>query len=508
MGTFELQYLHRGAIRSVDLPGDLADTADQYQFVGAISILAEKYFAQKRFGSVRRPEQRQRNMATRNVVKRTTGYTEPELEAGLIRIAEPADRSRSVERLRTLWDRRKLLYRWALIGFVASTTMAFLIPPRYTTTTRLMPPDQASQGLASMMAVLGKNSELGSLGTEMFGIKTSGDLFVGVLKSETVQDAVINKFDLRKVYGEKRYEDTRKKLESRTDVSADRKSGIITLRVTDRDALRASQIGREYVDALNQVVITVDTSSAHRERVFLESRLKEVEQDLQNAEKDFSQFASKNAALDVKEQGRAMIGATGSLEGQLIAAETELEGLRQIYTPNNVRVRSLQARIDEYKRQLKKLGGQSTEGESESPNAGGENQDLYPSIRKLPILGVTWADLYRRTKVEEAVFETLTKQYEMARVEEAREVPTVKVLDIAGVPEKKSFPPRLLMMIGGTLLALVSAAIWTLGSVRWGQIDAADPRKILANDVLNTLNNKLHRRVSNDSANGNHRTGS
>lgn len=447
-------------------------------------------------------------MATRNVVKRT-GYTEAELEAGLIRLAEPADRGKSVERLRTLWNKRKLLFRLTLLGLVISTAIAFLIPVRYTTTTRLMPPDQASQGLASMMAMFGKNSELGSIGTELFGIKTSGDLFVGVLKSDTVEDGLINKFDLRKVYGEKRYLDARKKLESRTDVLADRKSGIITLKVSDRDPVRASQMGREYVEQLNHVVISLDTSSAHRERVFLESRLKEVEQDLQAAEKDFSQFASKNAALDVKEQGRAMIGATGTLEGQLIAAETELEGLRQIYTPNNVRVRSLQARIDEYKRQLQKLGGQASEADSEpSAPVGSENHDLYPSIRKLPILGVKWADLYRRTKVEEAVFETLTKQYEMARVEEAREVPTVKVLDVADIPERKSFPPRLILMIGGMLLSLAAGVSWILGSARWTQIQSDDPRKLLANDVFDVLNKKLHRWVPGVSANGNRRPGS
>ncbi len=445
-------------------------------------------------------------MATRNAVKRTTGYTEPELEAGLIRIAEPADRGKSIERLRTLWNQRRSLYRWAVIGIVASTAIAFLIPPRYTATTRLMPPDQASQGLASMMAMFGKNSELGSLGTELFGIKTSGDLFVGVLKSETVEDALINKFDLRKEYGEKRYADTRKKLENRTDVSADRKSGIITVKVSDRDPVRASQMGREYVEQLNHVVISLDTSSAHRERVFLESRLKEVEQDLQGAEKDFSQFASKNAALDVKEQGRAMIGATGTLEGQLIAAETELEGLRQIYTPNNVRVRSLQARIDEYKRQLQKLGGQQSDGEV-APSNGTDNQDLYPSIRKLPILGVTWADLYRRTKVEEAVFETLTKQYEMARVEEAREVPTVKVLDVADVPERKSFPPRMIIMIFGTIFVIAMGATWILTSEGWQRLDPNDPGKKLGEEMMLSFRSTSKRIGDNVSRRFRHRNG-
>src|ERR1051326_4746454 len=349
-------------------------------------------------------------MATREITKRPPQYTEAELESELIPIREDSDERVSIDKLRVLWERRALLYRWAMIGLVASTMIAFLIPPRYTTTVHLMPPSQGGQGLASIVGALGKVGELASLGGDLFGVKTSGDLFVGVLKSEKVENAVINKFDLRKLYGVRRYEDARKKLESRTDVSSDRKSGIITIKVTDTNPGRAAQMGQEYVDQLNQVMISLDTSAAHRERVFLENRLKEVEQDLESAEKDFSQFASKNAALDVKEQGRAMIGAAGELEGELIAAQTELQGLRQIYTDNNVRVRSLEARIDEYHRQLQKMGappGSTKDQSSITPGAGqsGTEQDLVPSIRQLPLLGVTWSDLYRRTKVEETVLD-------------------------------------------------------------------------------------------------------
>jgi capsule polysaccharide export protein KpsE/RkpR len=426
-------------------------------------------------------------MATREIAKR---YTEPELQPELVSIPEGATREdgNSVEKWRLLWENRARLYRSALIGLVVSTIIVFLIPVRYTTTSRLMPPDQASQGIASMVAALGKGgtSDLGSIGTELLGVKTSGDLFVGVLKSETVQNALVNKFDLRKVYGEKRWQDARKKLENRTDVTTDRKSGIITIKVSDHSPERAAALGREYVEQLNRVVITLDTSSAHRERVFLESRLKEVQQDLEKAEKDFGEFASKNTALDVKEQGRAMIGAAGELEGELIAAETELEGLRQIYTSNNVRVRSLEARIAEYKRQLQKMGGQAggAAGEAtESNSNNGQNSDVVPPIRQLPILGVTWSDLYRKTKVEETIFEILTKQYEMARVEEAREVPSIKVLDVAGVPEKKSFPPRALLIALGTLVIFGLAAWYVLRKERWLRMDPKDPRKVLAREI-------------------------
>jgi uncharacterized protein involved in exopolysaccharide biosynthesis len=225
--------------------------------------------------------------------------------------------------------------------------------------------------------------------------------------------------------------------------------------------------------------------------VFLEERLVEVQNDLEAAEKEFSNFASQNTAIDVKEQGKAMIGAAAELEGQLIAAETQLEGLRQIYTSNNVRVRSLQARIDEYRHQLKKLGGKaSTVGEADAPQsreATGDNPDLYPSIRQLPVLGVPWADLYRRTKVEETIFETLTKQYELAKVEEARETPSVRVLDPADVPERKSYPPRTMLVLITTVLAVVFTGGWLLAKARWHEVDPADPGKMLAHEIFQSV---------------------
>lgn len=433
-------------------------------------------------------------MATRQTKREF--YREPELDPELIIAPEVGDyvRRRRVARFALLWQERRFLYRCLAVGLVVSAIFVFLIPVRYTSTTQLMPPDQVGAGLASTLAALTKGSgssssggDLGFIGTELLGLRTSSDLFIGVLHSRTVQDDLINKFDLRKLYGDRRIEDARKQLSSRTDISGDRKSGIVTIKVIDRNPQRAAAMAREYVEQLNQIVVTLNTSAAHKERVFLETRLGEVKQDLEAAEKEFSQFASKNTALDVKEQGRALIGAAAELEGQLIAAQTQLEGLRQIYTNENVRVRSLEARIAEYRRQLQKLNG-NNETSGEAPQDGGQNdQELYPTIRRLPILGVTWADLYRQSKVQEVVFETLTKQYEIAKVEEARETPSVKVLDVADVPEQKSFPPRIILILVGTFLAFAGGCGWILARERWNAVDSNDPGKVLAIDVFETI---------------------
>src|SRR5207302_438729 len=224
--------------------------------------------------------------------------------------------------------------------------------------------------------------------------------------------------------------------------------------------------------------------------IFLEERLKAVSQDLEADEKVFSLFSSRNTEIDIKEQGKAMVEAAATLQGQLIAAESELEGLRQIYTDNNVRVRAVRARISELKHQLEKFGGKGED--TSTPGSSGQQRDsLYPSIRKLPLLGVKYADLYRTTTVQEAVFEALTKEYELAKVQEAKEIPTVKVLDSPNIPDKKSFPPRLLIVFLGTAFAFAVATTWVFGKTAWEQTDSGDSRKVFAFEVFTTIKASL-----------------
>jgi capsule polysaccharide export protein KpsE/RkpR len=195
------------------------------------------------------------------------------------------------------------------------------------------------------------------MASEILGMKSNSDIFVGILASRTVQDKLIQEFDLKRLYGARRMEDARLQLAEHTGFSIDRKSQIITISVIDHDPKRAAAMGDAYVAELNRLVTELSTSSARRERIFLEARLTSVSQDLESAEKDLSQFSSKNAAIDIKEQGKAMVEAAALLQGQYIAAQSELEGLRQIYSDNNVRVRAVQARIDELRHQLEKMGG-------------------------------------------------------------------------------------------------------------------------------------------------------
>jgi capsule polysaccharide export protein KpsE/RkpR len=411
----------------------------------------------------------------------------------------PQGSRNSVAYLRLLWEHRRLLARVVFWGLLASTLLAFLIPARYESTVRLMPPDSSQSGGLAMTGATfsGGSSGLGGIASDFLGLKSTSDVFVGILTSRTVQDKLIQQFGLKKLYGDRRMEDARRDLAHHTGISVDRKSQIISITVTDHDPKLAAAMAEAYVAELNRLVAELSTSSARRERIFLEERLQAVTKDLESAEKEFSQFSSKNTAIDIKEQGKAMVEAAATLQGQSIAAQSELEGLKQIYTDNNVRVRSVKARIGELKHQLEKMGGKD-----EHASAPSRQQDsLYPSIRELPLLGVTYADLYRRTRVQEAVFEALTKEYEMAKVQEVKEIPTVKVLDHPNIPEKKSFPPRLLIMLLGTELAIALATTLVFGKAAWDGTDSNDPRKVLAQEVFTTVKARLPQFSRNGSGN-------
>lgn len=415
----------------------------------------------------------------------TESISEERLERSIAEAGTaPEEASLVLARIQLVWERRRVVARFMLWGFVISTVIALLLPSRYDSATQLMPPDSDSSGFAMLSALAGKGGDsLSGYASDLLGIKSSGALFIGILRSRTVEDALVNEFDLRKVYWVRRMGDARKELEGRTAITEDRKNGIITISVRDNSPQRAQAMAQTYVDQLNIAVATLSTSSARREREFLETRLAAVKRDLDGAARDFSQFASKNTAIDIPEQGKAMVEAAARLQGELIAAEAQRQGLEQIYSSNNAHVRAVQANIDELRRQLNKLGGSNSD-----PSNAADRNSPYPSIRELPLLGVTYSDLYRQTKIQEAVYETLTKQYELAKVQEAKEIPTVKVLDPPSYPESRAFPPRRLLVLTGLLLGMFYGGVWLLAKEYWQNVHDCDPRKMFLISVSNDVN--------------------
>ncbi len=386
-----------------------------------------------------------------------------------------------------LWDHRRLLFRTAVYALVISTAIAFLMPKEYESSARIMPPDQSSGSTAMLAALAGKSAVMGGLGAlagGLFGLKNNSALFVDLLQSRSIREHLVDRFGLQQVYQKRYRQDTIKKLARRTEVTEDHKSGVITITVTDNDRQRARDLTQAYLDQLDELLARVNTSAARRERQFIEQRLVTVQKELDKAQLELSNFASKNTTLDIKEQTRAMVDAGAKLQAQLIVSRAELDSIEQIYGSGNVRVKATRARVGELERELNKMSG------SRDPASYGDEQDagaLYPPLRQLPILAVRWADLYRRVKVSETVFDLLTEEYETARIEEAKSIPTVSVIDSPNWPEKKSFPPRLLMMLGLTMGTVFVTAVSLLAMQRWRAVGSLDPRKLLAERIWTTV---------------------
>jgi uncharacterized protein involved in exopolysaccharide biosynthesis len=175
-----------------------------------------------------------------------------------------------------------------------------------------------------------------------------------------------------------------------------------------------------------------------------------------------------------------MLEAASNLQGQAIAAESELRGLEQIYGPENSRVRAGSAKLSELQSKLRRLNGSSLQ----DTVAHDQSEEPYPSIEQLPLLGNTYYDLARRAKIDEAIYEILTKEYELAKVEEAKEIPSIKVLDAPTVPESKSWPPRLFIVLFGTFVSIAVACLWVLGEAGYRSLDSNDPRRRLTNRLF------------------------
>jgi uncharacterized protein involved in exopolysaccharide biosynthesis len=397
-----------------------------------------------------------------------------------------------------LWQHRRMLARVTAISLVTSLGIAFVIPKQYTAATSIMPPERQGSGAMVLAALAGRSSGLGALGNlagGLLGDHTTTALFINLLESGTVSGHLINRFDLKHVYHTRYGVDTAKHLARFTKITDDKKSGVITIKVRDKDPILARDLAQGYLDELNRLVMQTSTSAAHQERIFIEQRLHAVQDDLERAQLELSEFSSRNSTVDIREQTRAMVDVGARVQGELLVEQSGLQALRQLYGDGNVRVRETEARIAALQRALERMSGSSaplpTEDKGHTTTNLEDKGELYPPLRQLPRLAVPYADLYRRVKVQETIFELLTQQYEMARIEEAKDIPAVRVIDPPGVPEKKSFPPRLIVTLLLTFLSFSATAFFILMRTLWSRLDPSDPRKKLADEVLLAVRRRM-----------------
>ncbi len=360
------------------------------------------------------------------------------------------DEADAIELLLVLARHKMRILQITLAVALLATVISLLLPKMYTATTTLLPPQQRQSALNTMLGQIGVLSKLAGAGD--LGLKNPADLFVAMLKSRTIEDNLINRFDLRKVYWIERYQDARKKLEGRSNISAS-DEGVISVSVTDRDPKRAAAIANAYVDELHNLNQNLAITEAAQRRLFYEQQLKAERDELSAAELALKQVQQKSGLLQPDAQAKTVIASIADLRAQIASHQVQLQTMRSYATPNNPDLKRAETELAGLRGELGKL-------ERNNTALGNGNIDI--PARQLPEAELEYVRRSRELKYHEALYEFLGKQLEAARIDEGQNAILVQVVDRAVEPERKSSPKRLLIVLVSAGLAFVLACLGVL----------------------------------------------
>jgi tyrosine-protein kinase Etk/Wzc len=342
----------------------------------------------------------------------------------------------------------KFSFGAALLGLVIS----FLIPVQYTAEAILVPPQQ-NQSLGSMLvSQMGGNlGALGSLASGSLGIKTQADMYVSMLKSRTVEDAVIQRFDLMKIYKAKRMSDARKKLESHSTITSGTKDGLIRVDVDDHDAQRSADLANAYVEEFRRLNSSLALSEAGQRRQFFQEQLVSSKESLANAEEALKQTQQTSGLIQVDSQAKALVQSAAAIRAEIAAKQVQLQTMSSFATAENPQLQLIQHQITALDAQLKQLGGTDQ----------GSDVDMVSLRGKISQAGLDYLRKLRDVRYYETIFELLSKQFEIAKLDEARQG-NVQVVDKAVTPDRKSFPKRSIITILAFFAGAFLAIAWVL----------------------------------------------
>jgi uncharacterized protein involved in exopolysaccharide biosynthesis len=346
------------------------------------------------------------------------------------------------ELFRALSRRRRLILGITAASAAVALVVSLLLPVYYKAETRILPPQDKGSNLAAQL--MGQAGGLIALAGGAAGGKSQGELFVAMAKSRTVLDRVVDRFDLMKLYKGKYREDARKNLVGFLKVQEDRKSGIISLTVEDRDPKRAAEMANAFVEELKSLAGGLAISEAGQRRMFFEDQLGQTKVSLARAEEEVKAFQQRTGMFQVDAQARAIIEGIARLRAGIAVKEVEAKVLRSFATAQNPDLQRVEEEIRALRAELEKV--ETSKGHGFDP--------LMPSGR-VPEMGTEYLRKLRQLKYNETLFELLSKQYELAKLDEARDAVVIQVIDRAVPPERKSGPHRALIVLLGTVIMLI-----------------------------------------------------
>jgi len=392
-------------------------------------------------------------------------FTEvPQLEQGEIsrdRLLDPRTSGQHEMNLLDLFillaQHKKSIAFITLGAACVAALIALLLPNHYRATASIMPPQQ-TQSTASMLMSQLAGTGMGSLAAlagKDLGLKTPNDLFIGILESRTVEDAIIRQYDLRKLYRDKKMSDARLDLQKASEIHSG-KDGLIDISVEDKDPKRAADMANSYVDELRKLMQHLAVTEASQRRMFFEQQMQESKDDLANAEVALKETEQKTGMLQLDSQSKAVIEAIGRIRAQIAAKQVQLRAMASFATDQNPDYVVAQQELAGLQVELGKF-------EKQEPSKRGNNDPLL-AAGTIPESGLEYVRHYREVKYREAVFEVMAKQFEAAKLDEAKEAAVIQVIDRAVPPDQKSWPHRAVIVVIAAFGGLLAGCVWVLGS--------------------------------------------
>jgi tyrosine-protein kinase Etk/Wzc len=356
----------------------------------------------------------------------------------------PADRDdvNLLDVLVVLAKHKKVVLGFPVAAALIALVISLILPKWYTGVAQILPPQQQQSTASAMLSQLGSLANLVG-GASGLGLKNPSDLYVGLLKSRTVEDAIIRRFDLLNLYDHESYIDTRKALERHVAIKSG-KEGIIVIEVEDKDPKRSADMANAFVDELNKLTQTVAVTEASQRRAFFERQLLQAKDTLTEAEVAARKGIEKGGITQVDAQGRSLIEVTARLRAQISGKEIQIGAMRSFAAEGNPDLQRAQQELDAARHELARIEGSvPTTGVVKGEQAG---QSGLENLSRL-----------RNVKYYEYLYEFIARQFEIAKIDEAKEGTLVQVVDVAVIPDKKSSPRRALIVLIAALAAFIVA---------------------------------------------------
>ena len=345
-----------------------------------------------------------------------------------------------------LAKRKKLILFFPISIAIISAAISFVIPEVYKSTARLLPPQQAQSGTAALLSQLGG---VAGIAAGAAGIKSPNDLYIGMLKSRTVADRLIAKYDLKKNYDVKSQEKARKELEGNTLISSG-KDGLIVIEVEDTNKKLVADIANGYIAELKKLTQVLALTEASKQRMFFERQLEITKDNLADSEIALKRSIDKNGVVSVDGDSRAIVEIISKLRAKISAKEIQLGSMQSYITANNPDYIQIKEELRNLRVGLAKLENGNSPGAMKDAQSGSEE------------IGLKSIKILRDVKYNQMLYELLAKQYEAARLDEAKESAIIQVLDAAVEPEKKFKPRRIIIVLLSTFVALFLSIVAAL----------------------------------------------